>query len=86
MINQRILNVPTFWLLEPPPILSVVGRGRLMCMYTGKREHSFRYSFYSAKFLASQKRIGGKECDIYGETGNTYKSFVENLSERTVHI
>jgi hypothetical protein len=43
VINRHILNVPTFLLLEPPPILSVAGRGRLMCMYITKTEPSFSY-------------------------------------------
>lgn len=52
-------------------------------MYIRKTEHSFYYEFCSAKFLDSQKEIGGKECDMCGETGNLYKGIVENLKEIT---
>jgi len=52
-------------------------------MYIRKTAHSFYYEFCSAKFLVSQKGIGGKKCDMRGETGNVYKSIVENLQEIT---
>lgn len=54
-----------------------------LCECTLERQVQFQYQFCSAKNLASQKRIVGKECDMYGETGNVYKSVVENLKERT---
>jgi len=44
-------------------------------MYIRKTEHSFYYEFCSAKFLVSQKGIVGKECDMYGETGNMYEKY-----------